>query len=582
MSSVLPISLQGIRNLPEVSQNLPLDFQSSIKSGDINLLKQLILKGVSVNQALPNGEMPLHLAVRADKQEVVSALLQQGADPEIKDFQGLTAIDHSVLMKNENILATILGQKIGKELKGIQEQIKCKGSASHVNQLKSHIQMISTVDTQKLTPINRAAYDGNVDELTKQASAETVNHLDVNGLTPIHYAILGNQIGAVEKLIELGSKVNMVNQDGDSLLHFAAISRSPRILTLLMGSGADLNQKNSKGATALHYASAKENLAVVELLVKGGANPHLLDNQGMSPLALIGTSAFQRDPLSLPTAQIVLFAATCLYWLSKLALDVSDQTQLLVLLALSIPAAWSEFGVLVTNLDKNWKKGVAWIGFMGLAAIPPLNVGFSVWKTYHVARSAFEGLRSSWRNAGYRNWAATRNVVVYSVNTIYSAHQLYLQCAVTYELYLGLPYAFRMWNASRSDDWDAYYEAYADYLRFMQDRYNIGNDVIDISQCAKIDPATLKGISDIDRLRRSELNPKCPEHALMMISPDFTMDELKSKGMSLFKKTYRQMMANGVHPDKARGSKELEEAAVRLNAAAETLEKWVEKMGNVS
>lgn len=193
MSFSPTVNMQGIQNTPVIPvQNLPLDFQSSIKQGNVDLVTGLITQGLSVNQPLPNGEMPLHFAVRLNKPDVALTLLKLGADPEIKDFQHLSAIDHAALMKNESMLANILGYKIGKDLKEVQEQIKCKGSASHVNQLKNKIQKISTVDVQKLTPINKAAYQGNLDELTK-LSPQTINEFDANGLTPIHYAILAGR-----------------------------------------------------------------------------------------------------------------------------------------------------------------------------------------------------------------------------------------------------------------------------------------------------------------------------------------------------------------------------------------------------
>ena len=88
MSFSLPINLQGVKSLPVIpSQNLPLDFQNSIKQGNVDLVIKLISDGLSVNSPLPNGELPLHLAVRENRQDVLLALLAQGADPEIKDFQ---------------------------------------------------------------------------------------------------------------------------------------------------------------------------------------------------------------------------------------------------------------------------------------------------------------------------------------------------------------------------------------------------------------------------------------------------------------------------------------------------------------
>lgn len=573
--SVLPLN-----NTVVINQNLSLDLQNGIKQNNISLVKQVISKE-TINHPLPNGELPLHFAVLTGApQEMVTALLEQGADPEIKDHQQLSAIDHTVLMKNESMLANILGYKIGKELKDVQEQIKCKGSAAHVNRLIAKIEENSVVDLQNLSPAAKAAYQGNMDELASVANH--VNHVDANGLTPLHYAILGNQQAAFEKLIELGAKNDVINPQGDSLLHFAAISGSKEILQKLIDSGMDLNLKNPAGETALHYASAKENLAFVETLIKSGASPQLLDNQGMSSLALIGANAFQRDPLSLSRTQIVMFTMASLSWISTLAAtggwSVSNEVKLaasLMALATSAIANWAEFGILLTNLDKTWKKTLALIGMFGLAAIPPFNVGFQAWKTYHVAQGAFQGLKNCWKNIGYRNWTVTRNVVVHSANAANSLKLLYTQCAATYELCLQVPHWLKMW--STRDDEEAYLEACLEYLRFLEDRYDFKKNTGSHVTYAPVDPSTLVGLNNVDRILNPKLNPAHPEHALLMMSPNFTMDAIRQQGTSLYKKVFLQIMLKDVHPDKAGSSEKIQMAAMRLNAARDTLDKWVQK-----
>lgn len=584
MSLSLPFGMQNVFYQKVGSSTiLSMELQNDIKQGKAERVSLLLSLGVSANDPLPNGELPLHFAVRVNEPGVVSALLEKGADPEQKDFQNLSAIDHTVLMKNESMLANILGHKIGKELKEVQEQIICKGSATHVTQLQNKIQTISNIDVQKHSGVNRAAYLGDTDVFSKVASQD-LNHVDGDGLTPLHYAILGNQNGAVDTLIKLGSNINTVDKEGNSLLHYAAINGSKTILNKLIGAGIDPNSKNSNGETALHYAAAKENLAAVEILVKAGANPSLLSQQGMSALSLIGSSAYARDPLSLPKTQLVLFATTSLYWLSTMPLlgdwaqtDEAKATAVLLLLASSVALNWSEFAVLITNLNNKWKKVLAWICMIGLSAIPPLNVGFQAWSTYHVARSAFEGLKKCWHNVGYRNWAVARNVVVLGVNSANSTYKFYATCAATYELFLNAPYLLKIYFAMQSNDEEAFFEAYTEYLRFLRERYNIGEEIIDVSNCATIDPAALIGLTTVERLRKPELNPQCPEHALMMMSPDLNMDQLREQGAALYRKAFRDMMLKEVHPDKAGASEEIKEAAVRLNAARDTLDRWVER-----
>lgn len=579
----LRVSANNINSQPLISlQNIPLDFQNAIKNGSTDLIQKLLSNGFLVDNPLPNRELPLHFAVRENQQEIVLALLEKNANSELKDFQGLTAIDHAALMKNDGMLASILGKKIGKDLKEIQEQIKCKGSAAHVNQLKSKIEKIATVNVEKLTPVSKAAYEGNLDQLTHLSMANSVNNFDANGLAPIHYAILSNRNELVNLLIKLGSRVDMLTRDGDSLLHFAALSGSKEMLTKTLELKIDPNHRNSTGTTALHYAGAKDNLAVVELLVKNGANPYFIDNQGMSPLTLIGTSANQRDPLALSKTQVALFTTTALFWLSTTAFtsglvtsDAAKSTAFLLMIGTSVATTWTEFAVLVTNLNKTWKKVLAWGGMFTIASIPGLNIGFQAWNTYHVARSSFEGLKKCWNNVGYRNWAVARNAVVHSANTANSAFRLYSTIATTYELCLIASYLAKVYAAKQSGDEEAFINAYEEYLNFLKDRYNIGNQSINIRDCADIKPSTLNGLSNVERLCKPELNPQCPEHALMMMSPYFTMDQLRDKGSSLYKKVYRDMMLKEVHPDKVGSSEELKEAAARLAAASDTLKTWL-------
>lgn len=546
----LPISAKNTNNQLLIPlQNISLDFQNAIKQGNTDLIQKLLSNGFLVDNPLPNGELPLHFAVRENKPDIVLALLEQNANPEIKDFQGLTAIDHAALMGNEGILASILGKKIGKDLKEIQEQIKSKGSAAHVNQLKSKIEKISTVNVEKLTPLSKAAYEGNLDQLTHLSIANSVNDFDANGLAPIHYAILNNRKEAVNLLIKLGSRVDMLTRDGNSLLHFAALSGSKEILTDLINLKIDINHRNSTGTTALHYASAKDNLTVVELLVKNRANPYLNDNQGMSPLALIGTSAFQRDPLALSKAQAILFTTTVLFWLSATAEStgwMSSEAAFFVTVGSYVAANFAEFAILFTNLNKTWKKVLALSGFFILPGIPPLNIGFQAWNTYHVARSAFEGLKKSWNNVGYRNWAVTRNAVVHSANTANSVLRLYATISVTCQ----------------------------EFLAFKNRNNNAGHE-FNFKKSSHFDASKLTGLSDVERLLHPDLNPDYAEDALLMMSPTFTMGELESKGKFLYFPTYTDLMKK-VHSDKVGSSnKDVNKAAARLAAASDTLKQWL-------
>ncbi len=579
MSVSLSVHLQSANtSFPGSAAIAPssLDFQNAIKNGNESLVKKMVGEGTFVNAALPNGELPLHLALRTNQPNIMTLLLANGADPEIKDFQNLSAIDHAALMKSESLLAVILGHKIGKDLKEVHEQIKCKGSASHIEELKTKLQKLTTVDIGKLAPLSQAVFQGNLPEALKYVTPQNINVLDANGLAPIHYAILSNQPKAVDSFLEFCSAQTLTSE-GDNLLHFAAISGSIDILNKLISLGVDPNHKNSKGETPLHYAAATDNLLHVETLVKKGANPHLLASNGMSPLSLIGASAHERDPLALSKTQVVLFATTALYWLSTMAdaggwvtTDQAKLTAAVVNLAAIIGMNWSEFAVLVQNLDKSWKKVVAWVCHLGLAAIPPLNIGFQAWRTYHVVRNAFDGLKKCWHNVGNRTWAVARNVVVHAVNASHSIHNLWQTCAATYELALMAPYLYKMATAT---DEEAFLEAQAEFMEFMRSRHNFDpNETVPAANCANVATKDVAGLPTLARVMHQDLNPKCPEHAGLILSATFDMETFKAEGMSYLKKMYRKTAVE-MHPDKNPGLN-TNDAMVRVGDAKALLEAY--------
>ena len=415
---------------------LPLDFQNGIKKGDLHFVKELLAIGIGANKPLPNGELPLHFAVRENKPEIATLLLDFGADPEISDYQQLTAIDHAVLMQNETLLSLILAKKIGVEIEKVDEQLKYKSTEARLEALKNKLKLISRVNIEKLSPICKAAYLGDIEGLRE--GIEKINDRDKNGLTPLHYAILGKQEVAIEELCNMGAEVNETTAEGDTLLHFAALSGAPAIVEAVIEAGFEINPQNRAGETPLHWASGQEKLAIVETLVRRGADPTLQDNEGLSPLALIGANASRKDPLALTRSNMILFAVTTFSLLSKLAETQgwvrSDYAKLAVT-AVTFAAALFKTG---NVQDITFDKVLSQLLTLGLKTIPPISLYFSATKTYDLARITFQTFKSSWHNLGYRNWAIARNIVVHTTNTSYSSFKLYKSASKNYAFFQNL------------------------------------------------------------------------------------------------------------------------------------------------
>ncbi|OHT08041.1 hypothetical protein TRFO_23572 [Tritrichomonas foetus] len=110
------------------------------------------------------------------------------------------------------------------------------------------------------------------------------NLVDVSGNTCVHYAVMYHRINVVYWLWSvIGESLSTVNKHGISPLHIAVLNEEVGILEFLCQNGCNINQRNDLGETPLHFAAKKSNGDVVWRLLKNGADVTLKDNVGCMP-----------------------------------------------------------------------------------------------------------------------------------------------------------------------------------------------------------------------------------------------------------------------------------------------------------
>lgn len=101
---------------------------------------------------------------------------------------------------------------------------------------------------------------------------------DVNGNTPLHYAIGSKNIDMCRMLIEHGeSNVNVKDNNGNTSLHLAVYSRDIDLCKLIIDNNGKIDSKNNTGESALHMACNIEKDDIVEYLIKSGADINAKD-----------------------------------------------------------------------------------------------------------------------------------------------------------------------------------------------------------------------------------------------------------------------------------------------------------------
>lgn len=542
--------------------------QDLIKSGTAEELKNLVIKDeLSVNKKLPNGEFPLHLAIYENKPEIVLKLLEMQADPELKNSEGLSAIDVAVLMKNDGLLAHILGHKLGKDFKEIELQIKDKGSAFHVRELQNRLSKLTNFNKNHMSELVQAIIKGDVEKVRSHLTSANKNALDAAGLAPIHYAVLAGETEMIDLLLENGVDVNLCSREGDTPLHMAALQKSVSGINKLIEKGAKPDSQNIYGQTPLHYACAKEDFAAVIALVQGKANIQLWDKQGLNPLALMGATAYARDPLALPaTQQLMALSATfAASLITGVEMGYMRQTRDIEDL-FRIPLFLNEFSEFLNGVQSSKSKlGNALVSFAyGLELATAGRIEgplYQAWATYHVAKTSFQGIKKSSKYLGYRNGAALRNILAYATSTAFSLFHMTALIQEACKTYSSEKSSYS--NSQGSSNSGGYHD------------FEVPRE----DGCSEIKAQDLTGLSTLDRIMTEKLNPKCPQDACMILSAGCTLDAAKADGGKKYVGDLYRKAAREVHPNQFADREKFTEldrtkandATVKLNNARDNL-----------
>ena len=195
------------------------------------ILSCLIGIGADVNARTNNTGTPLMIAAEKGHINAVTSLVECGANVDLQDKDGQTALHHAMQSPQASIC----------------EVLSCLiKNGADVNAHTFHIE----------TPLMLASRDGHVNVVTF--------------------------------LIKHGADVDLQDKDGDTALHYAASFSDvfPEIVETLLNLGAS-HMCNHQGLTPLHQACISANIAVVEYLIQ---RPEITREQRVDALELLGAS----------------------------------------------------------------------------------------------------------------------------------------------------------------------------------------------------------------------------------------------------------------------------------------------------
>ncbi len=229
--------------------------------GDLASVNRLLAKEVDVNEPDKGNNTPLILAARNGHVEVVRTLLINKAEVNHINHEKIGALQYAVESDDANLVKLMLAGGADVAVRNEIDQGLLHLALSHaVAEVLIAVGADPNLkDAEGMTPLHHATILGDLALLRLLVEFDAdVNSPDNGGLTPLHLAARYDHAEIAGYLLKQGADPNRFTHQGDRPLHTCSKSRKhPRMVAgLLVRAGAELNAKNKAGQTPLDLEEA--------------------------------------------------------------------------------------------------------------------------------------------------------------------------------------------------------------------------------------------------------------------------------------------------------------------------------------
>lgn len=312
-------------NSPNAKGDFPLHV--AVQNRDAGIAEFLLAMGARVDPTDAAGRTPLKLAADLGAEPLVKLLAGKGANIFALDAEKMSPVDVVLRGRSPGLLAALLSRENVNSTDASGGTILHRAAETGLLDLaRAALELgpeLNKKDAEGKTPLDEALLRpqsvdcARVAELLVQRGGTTFitdfawflrsardgdynSRRFTDGNAPIHEAVLRNQRGYVQFLVEKRVELNAKNTAGQAPLHEAVRLGSADMLRLLLSSGADPNVRDSFDNTPLMITMPRERRAeIVSLLLSKGASAEVKDRNGNGPLHIAAI-------LSWPSAESVL------------------------------------------------------------------------------------------------------------------------------------------------------------------------------------------------------------------------------------------------------------------------------------
>nr|KAI8750039.1 transient receptor potential cation channel subfamily A member 1 [Biomphalaria glabrata] len=266
----------------------------------------LLLKS-GANSKLKNDlhMMPIHCAAELNDTDVVNVLLDNGVDANWTGENGMTALHYAAAKDNGEVMKVLI-QRGGKPCKKcdygyypIHLAAKCAAASAMEAIIDKALQagytreqILSFKDRENNLPLHAAVNGGNIKAVQVCLSAgASVQAQQDDGSTPLHFACAQGNFEMIKLMKEIQQEnflaaIFILDVMKMSPLHRAAFFNHTTIMEFLLEHGADKDCQDINDRTPLLLAASKGCWEAVQLLVSKGADVQVKDKRNRNFLHL--------------------------------------------------------------------------------------------------------------------------------------------------------------------------------------------------------------------------------------------------------------------------------------------------------
>ncbi len=279
-------------------------FLEAVEAGNLEEVKALLEKGADKNIKDMYGRTPLHHAIWKGHAPVVEYLVEKGADVEAEDFEKERPLHWAAVFGRISSIRCLLAHGANLEAEDKNGFRPLHKAVRETREAAAVIEIFlqNGADRRAKTKSGETPYDLARKACWAPAADLLVEDPKEKLNASLHKAVRKADAAAVRECIASGANVNSLDVEGNYPLQRAALALTEdsrvsdaaflEILDALIAAGADVNAQGREELWSDDYtspllmAASRVNAEAVIRLLRAGADPHVKDSEGRSAFQL--------------------------------------------------------------------------------------------------------------------------------------------------------------------------------------------------------------------------------------------------------------------------------------------------------